>query len=322
MPRGGSAIGTNVFAVDIASTHTDSSDVNAELHVSDGVDAWVLPVSLPVPWAVPKISDVEIDDSGGDGILDPGESAEITLSVTDVGDLSFSGTVKGVLTSEATSTAVSIVDPSSTILGILGTGSTKDGRFNLTIDPGATAGQKLDLLLTLTDSNRNYEARTTITLGEPPWRSLDPMDDSIGDALSGWDFDMVGGQYRAYNGYLQLRLTSAAAFDPNTLFIEAWGSSTGATYTYYQIVLQSNIATLRAYDGSFTDIGTPTFSYPSATEVEIDVPIADMGLAQDKISLGFALGWCGIPDYCDQYPDYWGYPYTGWSPSLWFDLAW
>ena len=126
--------------------------------------------------------------------------------------------------------------------------------------------------VTLSDSNRNCEARTTVTLGKPPWRGL--------------------------------------------------GSSTGATHSYYQIVLQSSIATLRAYDGNFTDIGTPTFSYPSATEVEIDVPIADMGLSQDKLSLGFASSWCGNPDYCDQYPNYWGYPYTGWSPSLWFDLSW
>lgn len=319
--RNGVATGSSVFTVDVSATHTDSSDVAAELHLTDGVDSWVLPVSLAVPYPVPKITDIEIDD-GADGILDAGETAQLTLSVTDVGDLSFSGSVKGVLTVESSSTATTTVLSGSQVLGILSAGSTKDGRFDVQVDAGASPGQTVDLLLTLNDSNRSYEARTTLTLGEPPWRSLDANYDSSTDALDGWDFDLVSGEYRVYNGYLQIRLVSSTTYNPDTLFIEAWGSSTGSAYSYYQIVLQSNIATLRAYDGNFTDIGTPLFSYPSKTEVEIDVPIADMALAQDKISLGFASGWCGDPDYCDQYPDYWGYPYTGWSPSLWFDLSW
>lgn len=320
--RAGTVSGSGVFTIDVAATHTDSNDVTAELQLTDGVDSWALPVSFAVPYPVPRITAIDINDDGGDGILDPGESAQITLDVTNVGDLSCNGTVHGVLALAGSSTAVATVGGDSEILGTLSAGRTQDARFDVSVDAGAVAGQSLDLELTLTDNDRSYVVPTTLILGEPPWQSLNATQDSVGDAQNGWQFDIVGGQYRVYNGQLQIQLESYAPYDPATLFIEIWGNSNGAAYDYYQIVLQSNIATLRSYDGNFHDIGVPGFSYPSPTTVELDLELADMALALDQVSFGFASGWCGTPDYCDQFPDYWGYPYTGWSPSLWFDLSW
>lgn len=312
----------SAFTFDIAATHTDSQPVNAELYLSDGVDQWVLPVSLDVPWPVLKVTDIEINDSGGDGILDAGESATITLDITNVGDLACSGSVKGILSLESSSTANVTVDPDDQSFGIIGVNSTQDARFDVVVDAGAQPGQTVDLLLSLTDSARSYEARTQLVVGEPPWRSLYSIEDDADDAHNNWDFDIVSGQWRVYNGQLQLRLRSAEPFDPATLFVEAWGSSTASSYTWYQIVIQSNIASLRGYDGDFTDLGSPAFSYPDSQTVELDVNLADMGLVIDQFSLGFGSGWCGDPDYCDQYPDAWGYPYTGWYTSVWFDLSW
>jgi hypothetical protein len=121
-----------------------------------------------------------------------------------------------------------------------------------------------------------------------------------------------------------MRLTSDAAFDPGTLYVESWATSPVADWDYYRFVIQSGVAQVQGYGSSgFVDISTPTLSYPDATTVELDVTVGDLGLALDRMDIGFASGWCGPDEYwCDHYPDGWGYPYTGWSPSLWFSLEW
>jgi hypothetical protein len=321
---GASANVSGVFGFDVAGTHTDSTDVQLDLLLDDGVESWTVPVSFAVPFPYLRVSDVVIDDDGGDGILDPGESAEITLEVTNVGDLATASDLDASLVAEATSTAATIVSTNVETYRTLAAGrsDSPNDPFLVTVDGGAD-GDSVDLLLTLVDSARSYDVRTTLTLGEPPWRSIDPQDDPTGDALDGWDFDLVNGSYRVLDGVLQIRLTSATVFDPDHLFVEAWGESTIADWTFYRIVLQSGVVSLQGYDSGFVDISTPIVSYPSPTEVQFDLTLADMGLALDAISFGFATGWCG-PDeyYCDHYPDGWGYPYDTWNPSLFYELSW
>lgn len=316
---------TEAFSFDVSSAHTDSTDVTVELVLSDEVESWTLPVAFAVPFPVMRITAVVIDDEGGDGILDPGETADIELSVTNVGDLTAFGSVSGSLSAEASSTVTATVATDAESYGLIGSGSTKSPSDPWTVAvTGGAEGDELDLLLTLTDSERAYEVRTTLILGEPPWTTLDVEDDATGDALAGWDFDLVGGEYRVMDGVLQIRLSSATVFDPSALFIESWGMSSGGEWSYYRLVLQSGIVTMQGYGSSgFVDISTPTVSYPDATSVLFEVTIADLGLLLDQMDMGFATGWCG-PDtyYCDHFPDGWGYPYISWSPSLFFELSW
>ncbi len=320
--RGGSAVGTDAFVIDVAADHTDSNDLLATLRLTDGADTWELPVALAVPYPVLQVTGIGIDDAGGDGILDPGEAATLNLALTNVGDLSCDGTVRASAALDSASVAIAVVDPAVETLGTISTRATKDGDFAVVIDAGAVAGQTLRLKVTSTDNDRTYESFVEIPIGEPPWNYVNALNDNVGDALEGWGFDLVNVQYRIYQDQLQLRFHSYKPFDPGTLFVEAWGSSPGAAYSYYQIALQSNVASLRTYDGSFHDLGTPVFSYPDSTTVEIDIELSLLELALDQISLGFGSGWCGDPDYCDQFPDGWGYPYTGWNTGIWYDLSW
>ena len=120
-------------------------------------------------------------------------------------------------------------------------------------------------------------------------------------------------------------LSSDVTIDPSTLFIEAWGASSGSDYTYYRWVLQSGAGTFQGYTGSagFQTIGTLTATFPGNDDVILSFDSADMGLLTDSFSLGLAAGWCGPPDYyCDHFPDYWGYPYDAFSSSRWFDVRW
>lgn len=315
---------SGLFAFDVSDAHVDSSDIALELTLDDGVESWVVDLSLPVPYPYLSISDIDIDDDGGDGVLDADESAEVTLEITNVGDESTEGALTGTLFVESSSTATATVSTDGESFRELASGrsDTTDDPYTITVTGGAE-GDTVDLLLSLVDDLRTYEVRTTLTLGEPPWRSLDATGDPAGDTVNGWDFDIVGGYWRVDDGVLQLKFVSDTVFDPDTLFIESWGTSTVAEWTYYRLVLQSGSAAMEGYDGGFTEISTVGVSYPSAYEVQLDITIADLGLSLDTISLGFASGWCG-PDtyYCDHFPDGWGYPYVSWSPSLFFDLSW
>jgi hypothetical protein len=324
LEAGTAASVSGVFAFDIAVSHTDSSPVDVELTLDDGVESWTLPLELAVPYPYLTISDIDIDDDDRDGELDVGESAELDIQLTNAGDLPTNGDLAAVLTVESSSTASATIstDPIAYRNLLAGRSGSGDDPWEIEVTGGAE-GDSLNLLLTLTDDARTYEVRTTLRLGEPPWESFDPSGDPSGDALGGWDFDIVGGEWRVNDGLLQIKLESSAPYDPTTLFVESWGYSTVARWTYYRIVLQSGVATLEGYDAGFTTIATLPMSYPSATEVQVDIELADMELSLDTLSLGFASGWCG-PDsyYCDHFPNNWGYPYDTWSPTLFFDLSW
>lgn len=326
LERGESVSWSGLFSFDVASTHTDSEPVTAELWLTDGVDSWTESLSFAVPFPVAKITGLEIDDDGRDGILDPDEGAELTFRVTNTGDESMSGQVRATLGIGAASTATATASTNTETVGTVGVGDTETvDDFEVMVSGGAV-GDTVVLELTLVDSLRSYVATFPLTLGERPFVSVSDLDDPLGDTVDGTGFDVVNGTWRVDGDLLQIRLSSAAPFDASTLFVEAWGSSSGADYDLYILVAQSGLGSLRGYKfstSSFTTLDDPSVSYPSADTVQIDLSITALGLSFDTFTLGFGVGWCGEPDYyCDHFPDGWGYPYAGYNPSDWFDLDW
>lgn len=317
---------SGVFLADVSAAHVDSSDLAATLVLDDGVESWTLDLALPVPFPVLAITGITIDDDGGDGILDADEAANLEFRVTNIGDEGTTGQVRGVLSVEATSTATAVAGDNDESVGSLSAGETRSvDDFTVEVTGGAT-GDTVDLLLTLTDSLRTYEARQQLTLGEPPWQPMNDLGDPAGDVIGAGDFDAVQGYYRYLGGTLQMRLVSDTVFDAAHLFVEAWATSPAADYGIYRILAQSGKGTLQGYDfntGTFYDLDDPTVSYPDAYTVQLDLPVSYLSLTFDELTIGFGAGWCGEPDYyCDHYPDGWGYPYTGYDPSDWFDLEW
>ena len=310
----------------MALSHVNSKDLTARVILSDGVETWTVPVAFAVPFPVPTITGVTIDDDGGDGILDPNEGAELEFRVTNLGDESTSGQVFAILSVEATSTAGAIADDNDESVGSLSPDDTNTvDRLFVEVDTSAP-GDTVDLLLTLTDSLRTYEARMQLVLGEAPWQPMSDAGDADDDVIAPGDFEVVSGSYRYVDGTLQMRLVSRDTSDQAHLFVEAWATSPAADYGIYRMLAQSGTGSLQGYDfssGTFYDLDDPTISYPDAYTVQFDLPVEYMKLAFDEISIGFGAGWCGEPDYyCDHYPDAWGYPYTGYDPSNWFNMEW
>ncbi len=305
--------------------HVDSEPVVLGLTLDDGVETWDLAVELPVPWPVMRVTTVTIDDSGGDGILDPDEEATVSIEIANAGDLDAFGTVRGTLSVESTSTAsATVTTTGEQTFGSLASGRRRDADFDLAVTGGAE-GDTLDLLLSLSDGTATYEARTQLVLGEPPWQTLASADDAEGDVLDGYGFDFTNARYRVQDGTIELLFDSAVEIDPSTLYLEAWGLSAAADWDLYRWVLQSGTLKLQGYSSSsgFTTLATTSADFPSSTEVLWTWEAADMGLALDTISMGFGAGWCGPPDYfCDAFPDGWGYPYDSWTSADFFTLSW
>ena len=198
----------------------------------------------------------------------------------------------------------------------------EDG-FEVEVTSGSL-GDDLQLRLTCSDGTETYEADFELTLGSPPWNTISTVRDSGADAVGGYAFDLLDGKYRCDGTTLDILIGSSTAYDPASVFVEAWALSTGADYVWYQFVLQGATGKVRGYDGKFIDLSSPAITYISATELMFSVDIASLGLKQDSISLGFGAGFCGGGDYyCDHYPDAWGDPYiSGLNTTEWFELNW
>lgn len=312
---------SDVFSFDVAAAHIDSSDVEFTLTLADELDTWDIPVTLDVPWPVFRVIATDIS---GDGILDPGESADLVFTLANRGDLGSDGALSAHLSVESTSTASATLSTNTESFSVVDAGEQEENsdEWTITVDGGAD-GDTVDLLLTLTDARTTYEARTSLTLGEPPWNAISGDDDPAGDALDGWEFDLAGGSYRVVDDVLQLELQSYTAFDPSGLFIEIWGQSDASDWSYHRLVLQSGVATMQGYDAGFVELTEPTVSYPDAFTVRFDIDTTALGLAINRIDLGFATGWCGPDEYfCDHWPDGWGYPYYSFSMGNWYTLSW
>ena len=325
--EGASTVLSDAFAFEVSGGHVDSQDLSLTLVLDDGVDRFELPLSVPVPWPVLRIVRVDVDDAeggDGDGVLDPGESASLELTVANAGGQATDGIARGTLALLPSSTASASLDADSHSFGQIDPGDTRSEDFAIAVQGGA-AGDTLDLQLDLYDARATFALVLQIVLGEPAWLASSAVDDPTGDALDGYGFDFVNAWYRVEGGLFQLRLESATPFDPGTVFVEGWGNSSGAGYVLYQLVVQGGAADLLGWPdySSHTPIASPSLSVPGATELLLEWDPAAMDLALDSFSMGFAAGWCGPPEYyCDQFPDGWGYPYEGYDSGAWLDFEW
>jgi hypothetical protein len=294
--------------------------------VSDDFESIVIPIDVAIPWPVLAVTGVVIDDwEGGDddGLLDPGETARFDISVTNVGGLTTNGAVTCLLHQVSGTAAVSVDVPDG-FFGVLAAGSTFNQKdFTVTVTAGAL-GDTLGFELRCADRSDTFIAPFEIVLGERPWIAMTSRPDPFRDNLKDYRFDVRDGRYRSDGANLELELRSWEPYGALTgLFIEAWGSSAGGDYNFYNIVANGETGSVRGYRTRFTALGPVTVTAEDETRVRITVPLAPLGLRTNQMSIGFGAGFCGgTAQYCDSYPDGWGAPYTGLITSRWTTLRW
>jgi hypothetical protein len=310
------------FVIEIAHGHTNSRPVALSIEIDDEAETVATPIELNVPWPVLEIESLIIDDHDNE-LLDENENTDIEISLINSGDLDTVGAVDCTL-SYVSGSATADIDQAFGSFGTLNVGETDDDDdFEITVTAG-TLGDNLDLQLYCADDTNTYTIDVPIEIGAAPYSWITTNLDPIGDVLSDYPFDIVGGTYAADGTTIDIILESADPFDPATAFVEAWMLSDGASYTWYQLVAQSGVGSFRGYDdGVFISISNPTITAVDETHMKISVDITDAGLIVDTMSAGFAAGFCIDNYYCDHFPDNWGDPYvTGMTTTSWFELSW
>jgi hypothetical protein len=315
------------FDVQILDTKTDARPAPIDLVIEDEFETWTVRTSLAVPWAVLQVMGVVVDDfSDGDddGLLEDGEQVNLDVSLGNIGTRSTDGAVACTLRQQGGDVTATLVDATGSFSALDPREVDAEDDFEIRVGTAET-GDRLPFVLDCLDSTGEFAVGFELVIGDKPWISMTVAFDPLGDALGDGAFDLVSGQFRAQRGYLQLRLDSAAPFDPDTAFIEAWMESPGASYTYYQVVAQSGAGSLRGYRFGFESLNPgPTVFTVDEDTLQIDVPIATMRLSANQVRAGFAAGFCGDPTYfCDHFPNGWGDPYNvGLNTALWLPLSW
>ncbi|TNE89904.1 MAG: hypothetical protein EP330_10055 [Deltaproteobacteria bacterium] len=310
----------------VALTQDDSQPVTFEVTVIDELESFLVEVDVPVPWPLIGLSGAVVEDAltgDGDGLPDPGESFDLTVSLTNSGELDSFGPLVCLLSQEG-GAASATIDDASALFTVLGAGETQDDTgLTLTIDSGASVGEDLQMRLTCTDDQATYTLDFELIVGEPPWRALTAIHDAVGDN-QGYDWDFQSADYRVVGDTLQLRLTSAVPYDGSTLFLEGYLDSVGAPYFDYNLIVQSGVARMRGRDISgYIDLSNPTVTELDANTIQLDIDVPTLELVQNRLTVGFGAGYCGSSVYyCDHYPDAWGAPYQGMDFSLWAPMEW
>lgn len=316
------------FGVRVLPSQTDSQPARLKLRVEDEVESFNLPVQLAVPWPVLQVTGLRVkdrSDGNNNGVLEPDERAQIEVVLANAGGRDSFGQVQCALetTGEGPELQLHVAEAS---FGRLVVGASRDeDDFEIEVVGGAP-GDRLGLELACSDGTASWRVPVGLALGELPWRAAGPIPDPVGDVLGAYPVDLRDIRYRSDGVTLEIELVAAAPFEAGGLFLEAWGSSAGASWSYFQLVSQSGSATLRGYSPitGFTRISSPEITVVDARTVRFTVELADLGLALREIKLGFATGFCGGGTYyCDHYPDAWGDPYqSGFDTSRWLTLSW
>ncbi|MCO4745743.1 MAG: choice-of-anchor J domain-containing protein [Proteobacteria bacterium] len=305
-------------------SQNDSQPVRFEVAVTDELESFLVLVDVPVPWPLLDLTAVVVEDGAsgnGDGLPDAGESFELSLDLTNSGALDTFGPVYCTLSQTGGAATATITDANA-LFSTIEAGQTQSDQ-GPALSVAGTAGDDVDLLLTCTDDDTTYLLDFELIVGEPPWRALTTTHDTVGDA-SDYAFDFVSAQWRVVGDVLEIRMVSAVPYEASTLFLEAFMDSTGSPFFDYNVIIQSGVTRLRGRDiTGYQDLPGAGLIEIDAQTVLIQLPIPEMQLVQNVVTIGWGTGYCGSASYyCDHFPDGWGAPYQGMDMTLWATMAW
>ena len=127
-----------------------------------------------------QVTGVQVLDD--DGILSPDESAPLSISIANVGDMSAFGPVNAELSVVSAPSTVSVTNDSPSF-GFVNAGASKDDDdFSITVE-GGTLGDSIILQLDCTDTQNTYTDQFELVLGEAPWYSLSSIPDDVGMSM-------------------------------------------------------------------------------------------------------------------------------------------
>jgi hypothetical protein len=163
----------DAYAISLADGIADQSIIPVEFLITDsGSGSWTSAHNLVVHAPAPEISFVEVDDAAGNGngLLDPGETADIIFQIENTGhNEAVSGTCDILITENA------VADNSSVAVSAIAAGNVTTVTFTVNVDAGVPAGSNMPANLTYTSGayTAAFEINLPIGIQMETWESGD-----------------------------------------------------------------------------------------------------------------------------------------------------
>ena len=140
---GSTAVVADGFTYLVTNNIPDAEEVSIAVTATNGSDSWQSFVVIMAHAPAISIGMLSISDPDGNnnGLLDPGETAILSISVSNDG----SSLSPGALANIGTTSAYVTLDNISYDLGQIDTGSTVDALFGITVSPTAPIGETVDI---------------------------------------------------------------------------------------------------------------------------------------------------------------------------------
>jgi len=312
---GESASNQIAFGFDVSAAHTDDTDLELTLAVSDGVDDYDVPIRVEVPWAHVSLEEFILDDSAGNGdaILDRGETVLLGAAFRNDGDYATAGTVEVTIAQSPTSQAtVNVLDDHEDLGVVIDAGQPviANAAFEIEIVDGYM-GDLVALDVVITDGVDTWTETWTAELTQRAWSVIPGAVDALGDA-NGYMFDIDSLSYKSDGEVLWLRIDSHTPFDIPTLFLHLvfydvphWWR---LQFVYEEFTIWDDW-----FDGWF--VGSEVvLGVPPDWTTEADggtysflfrLLLADLEVDGQSLRMGMFAGSCPFIYYCDTEPDGW-----------------
>jgi len=151
------------FQFTVAGNIPDNHLIPMEITASDGSSSWPTSISLNGHAPAFTVGNMTISDATGNnnGRLDPGETADVTITSTNTG----SSTATGTLAMLNTNNGLVTINTPQVNLGDLAPGAPATATFNLTIDPAAPIGSVADLNYSVVSGQYSAEKTFSVKIG-------------------------------------------------------------------------------------------------------------------------------------------------------------
>jgi len=155
----------NAFNITIADNVPDQYVIPFDLHITDtNGHAWDTVLNITANAPEFTIGALNIDDTAtgnGDSILDPGETADITIQTTNEGHADVSNVISAISTTFSDLTINTAIAPTAS----LAAGASNNFLFNVTADAGVSPGTAADITNDVTGGASNqYAAQKTFNI--------------------------------------------------------------------------------------------------------------------------------------------------------------
>ena len=228
---------TDGFSVNVADNIPDQEEVAFTVSATDGTDTWNSNFNITANAPLLTIGAMTVTDNGpgcnNDGILDPGETADLVIVCSNTGHSAISN-VNGLLEIAGGASPYLTLNNTSYNLGSLSIGGTASAVFNVTAEASVPLGTPVDLLFTLSGgaaSQYSVQETKQVIIGLIP--EFNMTSGSI-TTCTGYFYDS-GGASATYNNSENLTMTIYPAVTGNVIRLEFSAFNTESGYDYLSI---------------------------------------------------------------------------------------